>query len=128
MIFDDKALSWKFFSAGGPGGQHVNKVATAAMLRVDVALLGLNDYTVERLHGKMTRDGLIVIVAKRYKSQEMNKADALERLASMIEKARVPAKIRRRTKATKASKERRLEGKKVRSEVKAGRGKQGYED
>lgn len=123
MQFDDNALSWKFFSAGGPGGQHVNKVATAAMLRADVAQLGLNEYTMERLAGKMTKDGAIVIIARRYKSQEQNKADALERLAAMITKAREVPKYRRKTKPTRASGERRLTGKKVRSGIKAGRGK-----
>lgn len=123
MKLNDDALTWKFFTAGGPGGQHVNKVATAAMLRVDVALLDLHEDVVERLAGKMTKDGLLVIIAKRYKSQEQNKADALERLEAMIVKARFVPKKRRATKPTRASGERRLTGKKVRSGIKAGRGK-----
>ena len=123
MDFDDKALSWKFFTAGGPGGQHVNKVATAAMLRVDVAMLGLTEHVTARLAGQMTKNGDIVIVAKCYKSQDMNRADAMQRLAAMIEKAKYMPKKRRATKPTRASGERRLTGKKVRSGIKAGRGK-----
>jgi len=123
MNWPEDALTWKFFTAGGPGGQHVNKVATAAMLRVEVAKLDLPDAVVERLAGKTTKDGLLVIIAKRYKSQEMNKADALERLMAMVVKARHVPKVRRKTKPTKGSGERRLAGKKVRSGIKAGRGK-----
>ncbi len=123
MRLNDAALSWKFFTAGGPGGQHVNKVATAAMLRVEVALLGLPEAVVERLGPKMTKDGLLVIIAKRYKSQEQNKADAIARLEAMIAKARFVPKTRRATKPTRASGERRLTGKKVRSGIKAARGK-----
>ena len=120
---DERAIEWTFFAAGGPGGQHVNKVATAAMLRVDVAKLGLPERVVERLAGKMTMDGFIVVVARRYKSQLQNKADALERVAAMIAKAQEVPKTRRKTKPTRASGERRLAGKKGRSDVKKGRGK-----
>ena len=120
---DERALRWTFFAAGGPGGQHVNKVATAAMLHVDVAKLGLPERVVERLAGKMTADGCIVVTARRFKSQEQNKADALARVKLMIAKAREVPKVRRKTKPTKASGERRLVGKKVRSEVKRGRGR-----
>lgn len=122
-MINEAALRWTFFTAGGPGGQHVNKVATAAMLHVEVAKLGLPEDVVARLAKKVTKDGFIVITAKQFKSQEMNKNDAIGRLVEMILKARVAPKVRRKTKPTKASGERRLGAKKVRSTIKSGRGK-----
>ncbi|PZP39912.1 MAG: aminoacyl-tRNA hydrolase [Pseudomonas fluorescens] len=117
------ALEWKFFTAGGPGGQHVNKVATAAQLRVNVAALNLPEHATQKLLASATKEGDIIIVAKRYKSQEQNKADALQRLESLIEKARHIPRKRRATKPTRASGERRLSAKKTRATIKAGRGK-----
>jgi ribosome-associated protein len=124
----DDAFEWRFFSAGGPGGQHVNKTASAAMLRVDVMALGLPEWVVEKLRGKMTQDGLIVIVARRYRSQEQNKEDALGRWKLMLAKAREREAVRRKTRPTKASGERRLSGKRVRSEIKGRRGKVSLSD
>lgn len=117
------ALEWRFFSAGGPGGQHVNKTASAAMLRVDVEKLGLPEWVVDKLRSKMTQDGFIVIIARRYRSQEQNKDDALARLDAMLKKARERQAVRRKTKPTKASGERRLGEKRVRSDIKGRRGK-----
>lgn len=123
MNFDDAALKWSFFAAGGPGGQHVNKVATAAQLHVEVAKLGLPESVVARLAKHVTKEGFIVITAKEFRSQEMNKNAAMGRLVEMILEARTVPKVRRKTKPTKASGERRLGAKKVRSVIKSGRGK-----
>jgi ribosome-associated protein len=125
---DEKLLKFKFFAASaGPGGQHVNKVATACELRFDVDGAGLNEEVRERLvklaGRKMTLEGEIVIVAKGSRSQEANKVEALARLEELLAKARkVPVK-RKKSRPTKASRERRLEGKKVRSGIKRLRGK-----
>lgn len=125
---DERLVKLKFFAAtAGPGGQHVNKVATACELRFDVAGAGLSGVVRERLvklaGRRMTEAGEIVIVAKGSRSQEANKAEALARLEELLEKARkVPVK-RRKSRPTKASKERRLAGKKLRGDVKKLRGK-----
>ena len=123
----EEALSESFLAATGPGGQNVNKVATACQLRVDVFRLGLNPTAYERLKtiagSKMTTGGELIITARRFRTQEANRADARARLAGMIAEAHnVPAK-RRPTKPTRASKVRRVDAKKSRSTVKAGRGK-----
>lgn len=123
MKVNEDALTWSFFTAGGPGGQHVNKVATAVLLRVDVMKLGLPEAVAQRLAAKTGKDGTIVIMARRFKSQLQNRGDALERLDAMLEKARYVPKTRRATKPTRASGERRITAKKVRSGIKAGRGK-----
>ena len=129
----EEALEFRFFRAGGPGGQNVNKVETAVQLRFDAA--GSSSFGDEvrqrliRLAGsRATKDGVIVITAQRFRTQERNRADALERLYDLIERARFVPKTRRATRPTKASKERRLVGKAVRSTVKKARGRPGLDD
>lgn len=123
----EEALSEKFLAATGPGGQNVNKVATACQLRVDVFKLGLSPQAYAKLKviagNKMTTGGELVITARRYRTQEANRDDARARLAQMIADAHVVQAKRRPTKPSKAAKARRVDAKKGRSAVKAGRGK-----
>lgn len=123
----DSALSEKFLAGSGPGGQNVNKVATACQLRVDVYALGLAPDVYRRLKtlagSRMTTGGELVILARRYRTQEANRADARERLAELLDAAHVRPERRVKTKPTKAAKARRVDAKKARSTVKAGRGR-----
>jgi ribosome-associated protein len=123
----EDALSEKFLAATGPGGQNVNKVATACQLRVDVFKLGLSPYAYERLKGiagsRMTSGGELLITARRFRTQEANRADARARLAQMLAEAHIVQAKRRPTRPGKAAKARRVDAKKQRSAVKQGRGK-----
>ena len=124
----EEELEFRFFRAGGPGGQNVNKVSTALQMRFDAAASpNLSDSVRERLMklagSRLTQGGVIVITAQRFRTQERNRADALERLSDLLEKASVAPVKRIATKPTRASKERRLDGKSRRSTVKAGRGR-----
>lgn len=123
ISIDERELQLEFVRASGPGGQKVNKVATAVQLRFDVIdSPSLPDDVRDRLirlAGKrMTEDGVLVIEARRYRTQDRNRKDAINRLISLIQKATVPPKPRRKTKPTPASKERRLDNKRRRSEIK----------
>ncbi|MGC0888496.1 alternative ribosome rescue aminoacyl-tRNA hydrolase ArfB [Pantoea agglomerans] len=111
----------------GAGGQHVNKASTAIHLRFDIAASSLPAFYKERLltatHHLITGDGVVVIKAQEYRSQEMNREAALQRLVNLIQELSTVEKARRATRPTRASKERRLEGKARRSSTKSMRGK-----
>jgi ribosome-associated protein len=127
ISIDESELSESFVRASGPGGQNVNKVSSAVQLRFDVRNSPSlpNDVAVRlmRLAGKrLTKDGVIVIVAQAQRDQTRNRADARERLFALIKQAAVRPKPRRATKVPKAQKRHRLESKKHRSGIKAMRG------
>lgn len=123
----EDALEERFLAATGPGGQNVNKVATACQLRVDVFRLGLHPETYRRLKllagSRMTASGTLVITARRFRTQEGNRADARERLAELLAKAQEREARRVKTKPSRAAKAKRVDEKKGRGAVKAGRGK-----
>jgi ribosome-associated protein len=123
----ESALSETFLAATGPGGQNVNKVASAVQIRLDVFALRLLPSVYARLKtlagSKWTNEGEIVLTARSFRTQEANRADARARLRKLIEKAHfVPVK-RIKTKPSKTAKEKRLVGKSIRGDVKKARGK-----
>ncbi|HEU4958492.1 MAG TPA: alternative ribosome rescue aminoacyl-tRNA hydrolase ArfB [Sphingomicrobium sp.] len=130
IILPEEALSERFLAATGPGGQNVNKVATACQLRVDVFKLGLSPEAYERLKeiagSRMTSSGELIITARNYRTQEANREDARARLAEMIAKAHIVRRKRKATRPSRAAKAKRVDQKKQRSEVKRGRGKVDY--
>ena len=123
----EDALSETFLAATGPGGQNVNKVATAVQLRLDVFRLGLHPDTYERLRtiagSKLTSGGELLITARRFRTQDANRVDARLRLAEMIAKAHIVPKRRKPTRPSRAAKARRVDTKKPRSTIKLGRGR-----
>ena len=127
----EDALEERFLAASGPGGQNVNKVATACQLRCDVFRLGLAPDVYARLKtlagSRMTAAGEIVLTARKYRTQEANREDARARLAEMIAKAHVKPVKRVRTRPSRAAKAKRVDAKKQRGTVKAGRGKVSFD-
>jgi ribosome-associated protein len=133
IFIDESELQESFVRSSGPGGQNVNKVATAVQLRFDARRSRAlpNDVAIRlmKLAGsRLTKDGVIVIIAQQQRSLERNRDDARERLFDLIRQAAVRPTIRRATKPTKASKMKRVEGKKKRGDIKARRSSRGYED
>ncbi|KGT87627.1 alternative ribosome rescue aminoacyl-tRNA hydrolase ArfB [Enterobacter cancerogenus] len=123
----DNEVELSAIRAQGAGGQHVNKTSTAIHLRFDIHASSLPPFYKERLlaasHHLITAEGVVIIKSQEYRSQEMNREAALQRLINLIRELTTVEKTRRATRPTRASKERRLEGKSRRSNVKAMRGK-----
>jgi len=128
VSINDDEIQIDFVRASGPGGQNVNKVSSAAQLRFDIrsspSLEADVKERLERIAGsRVTAEGILIIEAKRYRTQEQNRFDALQRLAALVQKALERPKTRRKTRPTPASRQKRLQAKRQRGEVKRLRGR-----
>ena len=124
---DEREVEFSAIRAQGAGGQNVNKVSSAIHLRFDINTSSLPDAVKARLlalnDSRITQEGVFVLKAQQHRTQEMNRSDAMDRLQEVIDSVSSPPRIRRATKPTYGSKQRRLEGKSQRSDIKASRGK-----
>ena len=124
---DEREVECSAIRAQGAGGQNVNKVSSAIHLRFDIRASSLPDEVKERLlslnDSRITQEGVLVLKAQQHRTQEMNRSDALSRLQEVIDSVATPPKARRATRPSYGSKQRRLEGKSQRSEIKSSRGR-----
>jgi ribosome-associated protein len=126
IALDENELHLEFVRASGPGGQNVNKVSSAVQLRFNVSQSAcltpeVKESLIKAAGRKVTADGVLVIQAQRFRSQEQNRADAINRLVTLIQKAAVAPKIRRKTKPSASARKRRLKDKHQRSQIKQSR-------
>ncbi|HNW14313.1 MAG TPA: alternative ribosome rescue aminoacyl-tRNA hydrolase ArfB [Anaerolineaceae bacterium] len=126
LSLDDSEIQFDFIRASGPGGQNVNKIASVAQLRFDIRSTSSLDAEVkERLiklaGSRVTENGILILEAKRFRTQEQNRADAIARLVSLIQKALEKPRLRRATRPSRASQAARVESKKKRGEIKRSR-------
>ena len=131
FVLPEAALEERFLAATGPGGQNVNKVATAVQIRLDVFALRLSPPVYARLKqlagSRWTNEGEIVLTARSFRTQEANRADARERLLALLTKAHQAPVGRIKTKPSRTAKEKRLTGKAIRGDVKKGRSKVSFD-
>ena len=129
---DERELQLEYVRASGPGGQNVNKVATAVQLRFDITnssslASDIKGRLIQLAGNRVNADGILMIEAKRFRTQEANREDAIQRFVELVRRSIVPPKPRRKTKPTSASKEKRLKEKKQRGEIKKERQNKTFE-